>query len=93
MNGTVFFIFVFPHLLGALLRAILLKWERGYLLSCVFTLIAVIVWVWTKSLFDHGTDGTVMLWAVMATELTVGSLIVGGLFHLRKKRPKTPDLP
>lgn len=53
MNGTVFFIFVFPHLLGALLRAMLLKWKRGGLLSCVFALIAVIVWIWTKSLVDH----------------------------------------
>ena len=93
MNGTVFFIFVLPHLLGAFLRALLLKWKKGHLLSCVFALIAVIVWVWTKSLFDHGTDGTIMLWAVVATELTVGSLIVGGLFHPRKKRRKEPDLP
>ena len=93
MNGTVFFIFVFPHLLGALLRAMLLKWERGYLLSCVFALIAVIVWVWTKSLVDHGMEGTLMLWALMAIELTVGSCVVGGLSLLLKKRRKTPDLP
>lgn len=53
MNGMAFFVYVFPFLLGAVLRAILLKWKKGYLLSCVFALIAVIVWIWTKSLVDH----------------------------------------
>ena len=93
MNGTAFFVYVFPFLLGAVLRAMLLKWKRGGLLSCVFALIAVIVWVWTKSLIDHGMEGTLMLWALMAIELTVGSCVVGGLSLLLKKRRKTPDLP
>ena len=93
MNGTAFFVYVFPFLLGALLRAMLLKGKRGGLLSCVFALIAVIVWVWTKSLIDHGMEGTVLLWALMAIELTAGSCVVGGLSLLLKKRRKTPDLP
>lgn len=93
MNGTAFFVYVFPFLLGAVLRAMLLKWKRGGLLSCVFALIAVIVWVWTKSLIDHGMEGTVLLWALMAIELTAGSCVVGGLSLLLKKRRKTPDLP
>lgn len=93
MNGTAFFVYVFPFLLGALLRAMLLKGKRGGLLSCVFALIAVIVWIWAKSLADHGTEGTLMLWALMAIELTVGSCVVGGLSLLLKKRRKTPDLP
>lgn len=93
MNGTAFFVFVFPFLLGALLRAMLLKWKKGYLLSCVFALIAVIVWIWTKSLVDHGMEGTLLLLALMAIELTVGSCVVGGLSLLLKKRRKTPALP
>lgn len=93
MNGTAFFVYVFPFLLGALLRAMLLKGKRGGLLSCVFALIAVIVWIWAKSLADHGTEGTILLWALMAIELTVGSCVVGGLSLLLKKRRKTPDLP
>lgn len=95
MNGTAFFVFVFPFLLGAVLRAMLLKGKRGRLLSCVFALIAVIVWIWTKSLADHGTEGTLLLWASMAIELTVGSCVVGGLSLLLKKTRcrKDPDLP
>lgn len=95
MNGTAFFVYVFPHLLGAFLRALLLKWKKGCLLLCVFALIAVIVWVWTKSLADHGTEGTILLWALMAIELTVGSCVVGGLSLLLKKTRcrKGPDLP
>ncbi len=93
MNGMAFFVYVFPFLLGAVLRAMLLKGKRGRLLSCVFALIAVIVWVWTKSLVDRGMEGTLMLWALMAIELTAGSCVVGGLSLLLKKRRKTPDLP
>ena len=93
MNGMAFFVYVFPFLLGAVLRAMFLKWKRGCLISGVFALVAVIVWIWTKSLADHGTDGTILLWALMAIELTVGSCVVGGLSLLLKKRRKTPDLP
>ena len=80
-------------LLGAVLRAMFLKRKRSCLLSCIFALIAVIVWIWTKSLADHGTEGTILLWALMAIELTVGSCVVGGLSLLLKKRRKTSDLP
>ncbi len=93
MNGMAFFVYVFPFLLGAVLRAMFLKRKRSCLLSCIFALIAVIVWIWTKSLADHGTEGTILLWALMAIELTVGSCVVGGLSLLLKKRRKTPDLP
>ena len=93
MNGMAFFVYVFPFLLGAVLRAMFLKRKRSCLLSCIFALIAVIVWIWTKSLADHGTEGTILLWALMAIELTVGSCVVGGLPLLLKKRRKTPDLP
>ena len=95
MNGMAFFVYVFPFLLGAVLRAMFLKWKRGCLLSCVFALIAVIVWIRTKSLVDHGMEGTLLLWALMAIELTVGSCVVGGLSLLLKKTRcrKDPDLP
>lgn len=93
MNGMAFFVYVFPFLLGAVLRAMFLKRKRSCLLSCIFALIAVIVWIWTKSLADHGTEGTILLWALMAIELTVGSCVVGGLSLLLKKRRKTSDLP
>ena len=85
MNSTVFTVFVFPLLIGVIIRLMFLKWKRGYILSGVFALISVIVWFWTKHLVDHGVDGTVMLWALMATELTVSSLIVGGISLLIKK--------
>ena len=93
MNGMAGFVYVFRFLLGAVLRAMFLKRKRSCLLSCIFALIAVIVWIWTKSLADHGTEGTILLWALMAIELTVGSCVVGGLSLLLKKRRKTPDLP
>lgn len=85
MNSTVFTVFVLPFFVGAIIRSLFLKWKKGAVLSGVFALISVIVWIWTKNLADHGVDGTVLLWAVMAAELTVGSLIVGGISRLMKK--------
>jgi len=72
--------------MGAVIRWLFLKWKRGYLLSAAFALISVIAWLWTRHLVNHGVDGTVMLWALMAAELTVGSLLVGGTALLMKKR-------
>ena len=85
MNSTVFSLFVLPFLIRVIIRSMFLKWKRGYILSGVFALISVIVWLWTKHLANHGVDGTVMLWALMATELAVGSLIVGGISLLIRK--------
>ena len=86
MNSTVFIVFILPFLIGVMIRLMFLKWKRGYILSGVFALISVILYFWTKHLTNHGVDGTVMLWALMAAELTVGSLIVGGISLLIKKR-------
>ena len=85
MNSVIFTVFVLPLLIGVMIRLMFLKWKRGYLISGVFVLISVIVWLWTKHLANRGVDGTVMLWALMATELTVGSLIVGGISLLIRK--------
>lgn len=85
MNSTVFTVFVLPFLIGGIIRLMFLRWKKGYILSGAFALISVVVWIWTKHLANHGVDGTVMLWALMATELTVGSLIVGGISLLIKK--------
>ncbi len=85
MNSAVFMCFVLPFLLGMLTRLLFLKWQKGYVISGVFVLISVIVWIWTKNLVNHGVDGTVLLWAVMTTEFTVGLLLVGGISFLLKK--------
>lgn len=85
MNSAAFMYFVLPFLIGIIIRIMFLKWEKGYLLSGVFILISIIAWLWTSHLVNHGTDGTLLLWAVMATELTVGSLIAGGISLLIKK--------
>ena len=95
MNSTVFAVFILQFLIGVIIRLMFLKWKRGYILSGVFALISVIVWLWTKHLANHGVDGTVMLWGLMATELAIGSLIVGGLSLLIKKmkHQKANNLP
>ena len=85
MNSAVFMYFVLPFLIGIIIRLMLLKWKKGYLLSGVFILISIIAWLWTSHLVNHGTDGTLLLWAVMAAEFTVGSLITGGISLLIKK--------
>ena len=85
MNGTGFTIFVLPFFVGAITRCMFLKRKRGYILSGVFALTSIVVWLWTKHLANHGVDGTVMIYALMATELTVGSLIIGGISLLTKK--------
>ena len=85
MNSTVFMCFVLPFFIGIIIRWMFRKWEKGYLLSGVFILISIIVWLWTSHLVNHGTDGTLLLWAVMTAELTAGSLITGGISLLIKK--------
>ena len=85
MNSTVFAVFVLPWFIGVLVRLLFLKQKRGYILSGVFALISVITWLWTSHLVHHGTDGTLLLWAVMAAELAAGSLIAGGVSLLIQK--------
>lgn len=85
MNSAGFMYFVLPFLIGIIIRSMFLKWKKGYLLSGVFILISIIAWLWTSHLVDHGADGTLLLWGLMATELTVGSLITGGISLLIKK--------
>lgn len=85
MNCTVFTVFVLPFLIGSMIRLLFLKWKRGYLLTGIFALVTVIIWFWTHHLVNHGVDGTVMIWALMAGEFTVGSMMVGGVSMLRNK--------
>ena len=85
MNSAVFAYFVFPFLVGIIIRLIFLKWKKGYLLSGTFALVSLITWLWTNHLVNQGTDGTLLIWAVMAAELTAGSLITGGIALLIKK--------
>ena len=84
MNSTAFIIFVLPFFIGIIIRLLFLKWKRGYILSGAFALLSVIAWVWTKYLVSNGVDGTIMLWALMATELAIGSLITDGISLLLK---------
>lgn len=85
MNCTVFTVFVLPFLIGSMIRLLFLKWKRGYLLTGIFALVTVIIWFWTHHLVNYGVDGTVMIWALMAGEFTVGSMMVGGVSMLRNK--------
>jgi len=85
MNSAVFMYFVFPVLIGILIRSLFLKWKKAYLLSAGLVLISVVTWLWTSHLVNHGTDGTLLLLAVMAAELTAGSLITGGMALLIRK--------
>lgn len=88
MNSTVFMVFVLPFLMGVMIRFVFLKWKRSYIVSGVLVLISVIVWAWTNYLVNRGVDGTILLWALMATELTVGWLLVGGISAwVRKRKP------
>ena len=86
MNSTVFICFVLPFLVGIIIRLMLLKWKKGHLLSCGLILVSMIAWLWTNHLVNHGTDGTLLLWAVMAAELAAGSVITGGISLLMKKQ-------
>ena len=85
IKQTNFTVWILPLLIGVLIRLVFIKWKKGYILSGVFALITVVVWIWTKNLVSHGVDGTVMLFAWMSTILTGGSLIVGAISLLIKK--------
>jgi len=87
-NFTVWF---FPLLIGMLIRFLFIKWKKGYLLSCVFALLSVAMWIWTQILVNHGVDGTVTLLAWMSTILAGGSLSVGGISLLIKKAKRKEE--
>ncbi len=82
---NIFVIWILPLLIGMLIRLVFVKWRKGYILSGVFALISIAVWVWTKILVTRGVDGTVMLLAWMTTMLFIGALIAGGISLLIKK--------
>ena len=86
IKQTNFTVWVLPLLIGMIFRLLFVKWEKGYILSCVFTLISVVVWIWTKNLVNNGVDGTVMLLGWMSMMITVGSLIAGAVGYLIKKK-------
>ena len=80
-----FTVWILPLLIGMFIRLLFIKWKKGYILSCIFVLLTIVVWGWTNNLVKHGADGTVMLWAWMSTMFTGGSLIIG-VIYLRKNR-------
>ena len=81
-----FTVWILPLLFGMFIRLLFIKWKKGYVLSFVFALLSIVVWIWTKSLVSHGVDGTVMLWAWMSTIFTGGLLIVGVTSFLLKDK-------
>ena len=85
INQNNFIIWILPLLIGMIMRLLVIKLKKGYIISCGFALISIAVWIWTKHLVNHGVDGTVMLVAWMTTILTVASLITGGISLLIKK--------
>lgn len=85
INQNNFTIWILPVLIGILIRLVFVKWEKGYIISCIFALISIAIWIWTKHLVNHGVDGTVMLLAWMTTILTVASVIIDGISYFIKK--------
>ncbi|MBE6935967.1 MAG: hypothetical protein E7458_05630 [Ruminococcaceae bacterium] len=82
MNNVIFLCFVLPVILGIVIRFLLRKWRKAYLVTGAFALLSLLVWIWTRHLVSHGTDGTLLLWAVMTAELAAGSLLTGGFLWL-----------
>ena len=80
-----FTVWILPLLIGMFIRLLFIKWKKGYILSCIFVLLTIVVWWWTNNLVKLGADGTVMLWAWMSTMFTGGSLIIA-VIYLRKNR-------
>ena len=80
-----FTVWILPLLIGMFVRLLFIKWKKGYILSCIFVLLTIVVWWWTNNLVKLGADGTVMLWAWMSTMFTGGSLIIA-VIYLRKNR-------
>lgn len=85
INQNNFTVWVLPLLIGMFIRFIFIKWEKSYILSCVFALLSLVVWLWTKNLVNNGVDGTVMLLGWMSIMIAIGSLIAGGISLLMKK--------
>ncbi len=82
---NMFAIWILPLLIGMLIRLVFLKWKKSYILSIVFVLFSIVVWLWINNLLNRGVDGTIMLLGVMTAMLTFGSLIIGVISLLIKK--------
>ena len=79
-------IFILPFLLGALLRFLMRKRSRGWIVTVIAAALALTMLIVAVAVPNHGSEANGLM-AYQAACLLVGSLLVGGvLLIVRRKR-------
>ena len=75
---------VFPLLAGLLVRWLLRRWRRGWLLTAGAAALALILFLWASTIPIPGSEGP-MLWAIQAACLTLGAGVVELVLKLKRR--------
>ena len=75
---------VFPLLAGLLLRWLLRRWRRGWLLTAGAAALALILFLWASTIPIPGSEGP-MLWTIQAACLTLGARVVELVLKLKRR--------
>ena len=75
---------VFPLLAGLLVRWLLRRWRRGWLLTAGAAALALILFLWASTIPIPGSEGP-MLWAIQAACLTLGAGVVELVLKLTRR--------
>lgn len=77
------FIFVAPFLIGAAVRFACRHTKRAYLITVIFTVLAIIGWVVFYTVPSHGSE-LYGITALIATSATIGALLIGLIMRLKR---------
>lgn len=78
------FVFVAPLLIGAAVRFACQHTKRAYLITVVFTVLAVIGWVVFYTVPSHGSELYGII-ALVVTSATIGALLTGLIMRFKRK--------
>ena len=74
----------FPLLAGLLVRWLLRRWRRGWLLTAGAAALALILFLWASTIPIPGSEGP-MLWTIQAACLTLGAGVVELVLKLKRR--------
>ena len=77
-------VFLFPFLAGALVRWLLRRWRRGWLLTAGAAALALILFLWASTIPIPGSEGP-GLRAIQAACLTLGAGVVELVLKIKRR--------
>lgn len=78
------FLFIAPFFIGTAIRFLCQHTKRAYLITAVFTVLAVIGWVIFYTVPSHGSELYGII-ALLITSVAIGALLTGLIMRLKRK--------